>query len=355
MKIGAAISPYQHFGICGCDLPDEIGARHIQFYEDDIDLAKKIGLDVFRTGAEWGLLEPKAGHYDLKWASFFQKYFAYIKERGLELWLTAHHFTNPPWIWKEGGWESKNIVSYFLKYIDFILRNFNKYIDILIIFNEPEIYVYLSYLKGDLPPYGFLAYKHAARAFENIKEAIVSARDLAKSYGVASTFTHPYRKYRAGALLKPLEWILSKMSPSSFKLAEEMDLLAVNFYIVTEISLGDFVNVLEPEALLDLRGRKVAVTEYGIATRNEEIREAYLCKMSHIFREVKPITAIWWSFLHGYEWGLGYKPFFALLDENRRPTRLALKMRKMLEAPPDTCGPIPRRLGLEWRVALEEG
>ena len=22
----------------------------------------------------------------------------------------------------------------------------------------------------------------------------------------------------------------------------------------------------------------------------------------------------WWSFLHGFEWGLGYSPFFALID-----------------------------------------
>ncbi|MGC8582448.1 MAG: family 1 glycosylhydrolase [Thermoproteus sp.] len=353
MKIGAAISPYQHFGICGCDLPDEIGARHIQFFEKDILLAKKIGLDSFRTGIEWALLEPVRGKYSITWLNFFEKYLDYIEGAGLEIWLTAHHFTNPRWIWKEGGWESKNIIKLFLNYIDIILRNFKKYIKFLLIFNEPEIYVYLAYLKGDLPPYGFFAYKHAARAFSNIREAILAARDLAKSYGVPASFTHPYRKYRAKPHLKPLEWVFTKLSPSTLDLAKEMDVAAINFYVVTEVSLGDFRSLLEPEALLELKAPRIAVTEYGIATRNERVRSAYLCEMARVFRKIEPVAVIWWSFLHGYEWGLGYKPFFALIDENRRPTPLALSMRRILEAPPPECGPLPRDLGIEWRMALD--
>jgi beta-glucosidase len=75
--------------------------------------------------------------------------------------------------------------------------------------------------------------------------------------------------------------------------------------------------------------------------------------MARVFRKIEPVAVIWWSFLHGYEWGLGYKPFFALIDENRRPTPLALSMRRILEAPPPECGPLPRDLGIEWRMALD--
>jgi beta-glucosidase len=353
MRIGAAISPYQHFGICGCDLPDEVGARHIQFFERDVSLAKSIGLDLFRTGIEWALLEPASGKYSKTWLNFFERYLSYIKSVGLEVWLTAHHFTNPRWIWREGGWESKVAMKSYLNYIDLILRNYKNYMDFLLLFNEPEIYIYLAYLKGDLPPYGFIAYKHAAKAFNNIKEAILAARDLAKSYGVPVSFTHPYRKYRAKSLLKPLEPIFTKISYSTLDLAKEMDIISINFYIVSEISLGGYRNVLEPEALLELRAPRIAVTEYGIATRNERIRSAYLCEMAHVFRRIEPVAAIWWSLLHGYEWGLGYKPFFALIDENRKPTPLALNMRRMLEAPPPDCGPLPRDLGIEWRTALD--
>jgi beta-glucosidase len=81
MRIGAAISPYQHFGICGCDLPDEVGARHIQFFERDVSLAKSIGLDLFRTGIEWALLEPASGKYSKTWLNFFREVFELYKER----------------------------------------------------------------------------------------------------------------------------------------------------------------------------------------------------------------------------------------------------------------------------------
>ncbi|CCC82158.1 family 1 glycosylhydrolase [Thermoproteus tenax] len=355
MKIGAAISPYQHFGICGCDLPDEEGARHLQFYEEDIRAAKGLGLDVFRTGIEWALIEPQRGFIDKRWADFFARYLNYVKETGLEIWLTAHHFTNPKWIWKIGAWESKEILAHFKNYIEFILINYNRNIDYLIIFNEPEIYVYLAYLRGILPPYGYLAYKHAKRAFDNIREAILEARDIARSYGVRATFTHPYNKYIARNLRhKPVAWILTRLSPTTLDIAREMDIVAVNYYVATEVSFGDFENVLRPELLLDLRKYKIAVTEYGIATRNEAIREAYLCHMSTVFKELAPEAAIWWSLLHGYEWGLGYRPFFALLDERRRPTRLALNMRRILESPPRECGDVPSRMGLEWRISLNE-
>ncbi|MFB6490298.1 MAG: family 1 glycosylhydrolase [Thermoproteus sp. AZ2] len=352
MKIGAAISPYQHFGLCNCDLPDEPGARHIEYFEEDVKRAKAIGLDAFRTGVEWALIEPREEVLDRRWLGFFERYLATIREEGLELWLTAHHFTNPKWVWKIGGWESRDTAKRFLRYIELILQNFYKYINYLIIFNEPEIYVYLAYLKGDLPPHGYLAYRHAGRALENILNVIQAARDVSKSYGVKATFTHPYRKYVGRGPAKLLAYALSKLAPSSLEVAKEMDVLAINFYVVTEVKLGDFRNLLKPEALLALRRHKIAITEYGVATRNEALREAYLCRMAQVFEELRPEAAIWWSLLHGYEWGLGYSPFFALFDEARRPTPLALKMRRIIENPPRACGELPEDLGLEWRAAL---
>jgi beta-glucosidase len=77
--------------------------------------------------------------------------------------------------------------------------------------------------------------------------------------------------------------------------------------------------------------------------------------MARVFAELKPVTAIWWSFLHGYEWGLGYWPFFALVDVDpvtyeRRFTPLAERFREVLLSPPAECKEIVELdMGYEWR------
>jgi len=133
---------------------------------------------------------------------------------------------------------------------------------------------------------------------------------------------------------------------------KEMDYTAVNFYVVGRYDDFALRFVLRPRGLLEVKApTPLAVTEFGIATRNEELRYRYLCAMASVLKEANATAAIWWSFLHGYEWGLGYQPFFALVDvlgTRRVITPLAKVFRTTLENPP-RCVLDEVDLGLEWR------
>ncbi|ABO08056.1 family 1 glycosylhydrolase [Pyrobaculum calidifontis] len=351
MLIGAAVSPYQHFGFCRCDLPDERGAQHFLFYEEDLDIARGIGLDAFRTGVEWGLLEPREAVYDGETVKLFRTYLSSAKSRGLKLWVTLHHFTNPRWVWKWGGWESREVAKRFLSYVDLVARELGDLIDVALIFNEPNTYAYLAYIRGDLPPYGFLAVKHWRRAQAVINAAIAEARDVLKQYGIPTTFTFSYTKIRASPLLRPVTYALEGHR-QYMDMFREMDYTAINYYVVGKFKDLALTYVLEPEELGRVKApTPLAVTEFGIATRDEELRLQYLCAMANIFQRVKPVAVFWWSFLHGYEWGMGYQPFFALVDvvgTTRVITPLAKSFRKVLESPPP-CQLGKLDLGLEWR------
>ncbi|MEM1598461.1 MAG: family 1 glycosylhydrolase [Pyrobaculum sp.] len=353
MLIGAAVSPYQHFGFCNCDLPDERGAYHILFYDEDLELAKAIGLDVFRTGVEWAFVEPREGAYDKEALRLFAQYLSSIRERGLRAWVTLHHFTNPPWVWKHGGWESREVASRFLNYVDLVARELGDWIDVGLVFNEPNMYAFLAYVKGDLPPFGYLSLKHMNKALGVIDEAILQARDVLKSYGISTSFTYSYTKFETKNLVfKPIIWVLNRQNYKYLKMFKEMDYTAINFYVVGRYEDLSLRFVLKPEALLEVKApTPLAVTEFGIATRDHELRARYLCQMSTVFQKIKPAAVIWWSFLHGYEWGLGYQPFFALVDvvgTTRVPTPLARVFKQTLTQP-GRCAAEEIDMGMEWR------
>ncbi|ABL88859.1 glycosyl hydrolase family 1 [Pyrobaculum islandicum DSM 4184] len=356
MQIGAAVSPYQHFGFCKCDMLDEPGAYHILFYEEDFDIAKAVGLDVFRTGIEWAIIEPREGYYDKEALKLFNEYLSSIKRRGIKTWVTLHHFTNPRWVWKYGGWESKDVTRRFLSYVDYVARELGGLIDVALIFNEPSMYTFLAYIRGDLPPYGFMSLKHMRRALSNINETILMARDILKNYGVVKSFTHSFTKFESkNAIFKPIIYFINRLNSKYLAMFKEMDYTSINFYVVGRYEDFSMRFLYRPKSLLEIKPpTPLAVTEFGIATRDEELRYRYLCSMAHVFKEVKPIVAIWWSFLHGYEWGLGYQPFFALVDikgTRRILTRLAKVFRTTLENPP-RCEFVERDAGLEWRWHL---
>ncbi|ACB39666.1 family 1 glycosylhydrolase [Pyrobaculum neutrophilum] len=353
MQIGAAVSPYQHFGFCRCDLPDEPGAHHLLFYEEDLDLARRLGLDAFRTGVEWALVETREGEYNRESIRLFSDYLASIKRRGLKTWVSLHHFTNPRWVWKHGGWESRHVARRFVQYVELVARELGGLIDVALLFNEPNMYTFLAYIRGDLPPYGFLSPRHMRRALENIKRAILEARDVVKSYGVAVSFTHSYTKIESrNIVFKAVSFFLNRQHIEYMQMFKEMDYTSLNYYVVGRYEDLALRFIYRPAALLEVKSpTPLAVTEFGIATRDERTRYSYLCAMAHVLKRAKPVAAIWWSFLHGYEWGLGYQPFFALVDvvgTRRVPTELAKKFRQTLENPPE-CPLEERNAGLEWR------
>lgn len=87
--------------------------------------------------------------------------------------------------------------------------------------------------------------------------------------------------------------------------------------------------------------KPILVTENGLANRDDNQRTAFLIlHLKKLFDAMnldgtKVLGYSWWSFLHGYEWGLEYRPFFALVDvdvndaRKRVPTQTAREYGKV--------------------------
>ena len=73
--------------------------RHVEYVEDDLSLARSIGLQVLRYSAPWHRIEPERGRFQWTW---MDRAMAALQERGIEPIIDlVHHTSFPRWI-KEG-------------------------------------------------------------------------------------------------------------------------------------------------------------------------------------------------------------------------------------------------------------
>ncbi|PSO07917.1 hypothetical protein B9Q04_08340, partial [Candidatus Marsarchaeota G2 archaeon BE_D] len=334
---GACLSDYQHFGRTVCDLPPTDGARHIERFREDFDLAKKLGLSCFRSGVEWSRVEPRQGEFSKDALAFYREYYSELSSRGLKVFATLHHFTNPPWIHGLGGWLSRQVGAEFLKYVEVVVSEIGDKVDYLLLYNEPSIYAYMAYLKGQggLPPYK----KDRSAllvALELIVNTISEAADRVRSAGFKGWvgFTHavPNTKPRPGYSLSARMYSSLARGALFYDVLDELvgavDFVGLDYYTMNYVDGGGQVvaSEIDSKGLTDtllevwLRYRvPIAVTENGFPTRNHSLKTKYL--VDHLVAVAKALEAgvpvfayNWWSFLHGYEWGYEYKPFFALVD-----------------------------------------
>ena len=76
-------------------------------YEEDFDLAKKMGNNAHRFSLEWSRIEYANGKFNLEEMEHYRGLIRALKHRGIEPFITLHHFTNPIWFSDSGAWEQK--------------------------------------------------------------------------------------------------------------------------------------------------------------------------------------------------------------------------------------------------------
>lgn len=126
--------------------------QYYHLYREDLDLLSELEDNAYRFGIEWARVEPRPGEFSEEGIAFYRKLLAGLQERGIEPVVTLHHFTNPTWFAKMGGWEKSSNLSYFREYCRKVVREFAPFVKYWVIINEPTVYVYQGYLEGNWPP-----------------------------------------------------------------------------------------------------------------------------------------------------------------------------------------------------------
>ncbi len=158
-------------------------ANSYEKYHEDAKIAKSLKNNSYRLSIEWARIEPEPNKFDLKAVEHYRKVLINLREQGLTPLVTLHHFTNPVWIAKMGGWENEKVIAEFVNYVRFIVEKLQDLVDIWITVNEPNVYAFKAYDEGSFPPYK-----------KDRKSALRVMANLIKAHGKAYRVIHQIDK-----------------------------------------------------------------------------------------------------------------------------------------------------------------
>ncbi len=147
--------------------------------ESDFNLAAEMGMNALRLSVEWSRIEISPGQIDTKALDRYREMLEGLISRGIEPMVTLHHFSNPIWFENEGGWLSHKAVAYFARFVEQVVTALGEYTTLWCTINEPNVYAYQGFFKGDFPP-----------GAHDFRAAFRVQRNLLKAHGAAYKIIH---------------------------------------------------------------------------------------------------------------------------------------------------------------------
>lgn len=369
---GAATSAYQVEGDnVNCDwwewerrvgLKETSGpaCRHYEYYRKDFDLAKSLNHNAHRVSVEWSRIEPEEGRFSEQEISHYTDVINYLRQLGIEPIVTLHHFTNPLWFARLGGWLNRSAPGYFLRFTEKLINALCDKVRFWVTINEPLVYVYHAYLLGAWPPQerSYLKAKYAA---DNLAVAHIKAyrliHDIYKRKNLSPVFVSIAKNLQ---VFEPCSKDLRDRFCASlrdrtfnYSLIEKLirqeclDFIGINYYTrnLVEIKGWALRNFLldvcgsghsrlkknslgwdiYPQGLLEVLLKlkrynlPVFILENGICTEDDGLRWEFIYEhlenISLAMKEgLKVLGYIYWSLMDNYEWDKGFSPRFGLVS-----------------------------------------
>ncbi|MDD5441332.1 MAG: family 1 glycosylhydrolase, partial [Candidatus Omnitrophica bacterium] len=282
-----------------------------------------------------------------------------LRKRGLEPIVTLHHFTNPVWFSRSGGWLNKKNIDKFVEYALLMVRELNADVTWWIVFNEPMVFLYNGFIEGIWPP-GIKSLKSANKALDNV---------LAAYKIIYNEIKNIYRKIHKNSMVsvakhmvifKPCERGVKWLNAVSAGLRDKLfnyyfldkiiednclDYVAINYYRQQFITFKGFLGAeceggkhhmvrknamgwyVYPHGLYEIISEikrynlPIMITENGTA---EEDQQYYIETLLEHMRALAMAVSegadvrgyMYWSLLDNFEWDKGFSKRFGLIKVN---------------------------------------
>lgn len=152
-----------------------VGIDFYHRYEEDIKLLKSLGLTSFRTSIQWSRLLDQDGNINPAGAEFYHKMLACAKENGMEVFINLYHFDMPTYLFRRGGWESREVVEAYAHYAKQAFTEFADEVKYWFTFNEPIVEPLQRYKDGVWYPF-----------VKDIKRSVVTQYHIALAHALAT-------------------------------------------------------------------------------------------------------------------------------------------------------------------------
>lgn len=328
-----------------------LSTNHYHRFKEDFALAKDLGHTAHRLSIEWSRIEPKPGVIDRDALDHYRQVLQELHHLKIEPIVTLHHFTNPVWVARAGGWTNRATVDRFGRYVDVVMQELGSLSNYWITINEPTVITSLGYVTGYWPPQkksyfkAWTAIRHLVRAHD-LAYHIIHRRYSSAKVGSANNVSDfvPYnRTSPIDQLLKTFAhfWHNQWWLDQTF---DTQDFIGVNYYFhhplrfrwawplqwfepfhVGDKPVSDVGWAIVPSGLgrllewLRNYQRPIIITENGIADHRDAQRSDFirhhLAYVAHAISQGIDVRGyIHWSLMDNFEWREGFDPRFGLID-----------------------------------------
>lgn len=91
-------------------------------FVDDVAVVAALGLSAYRFSIEWARIEPEEGVFNRSALDHYQRCIDACLQRGLKAVVTFHHFTQPLWQARRGGFTDPAFPDHFARYCEHAAR-----------------------------------------------------------------------------------------------------------------------------------------------------------------------------------------------------------------------------------------
>jgi beta-glucosidase len=263
----------------------------------------------------------------------------------VQIMMVLHHFTNPGWFAKLGGWEQERNIELWLDFGKKVIEHFGAYVSQWNTFNEPNVYATYGWVTGFFPPFRIHPLK-AFRVVKNLGTAHNRMYDMLKSsfpnhpVGISHNAVVFDTENMLGHIPKRLsDWWFMEYIPRFF---EKVDFFGMSYYArvshdpmpITFIDTPQKIKQYNlphddmweyhPQGLrtcLDRYWKKyrkpIIITENGVCDESDVLRQQAIIDYAKIVHQaiadgIDIRGYYWWSTWDNFEWHLGLSRKFGL-------------------------------------------
>ncbi len=352
--------------------PEPSGAAcdHWRRWRDDFELFRRLEINSYRFSLEWSRIQPEPGAIDETALEQYRAMLATLHASRIVPVVTLHHFTLPIWVSRLGGFASPKIVDLYAEYVSLVMRRLGDLIPLVVTINEPMVLTVMGYIMGLWPP-GHKRFREAFGVMRHLAESHRAAYHVIKAArpGIQVGISHHQMAFHPWNPSNPMDRAVARLMAQLMNqrfielIGDAQDFLGINYYTrqygrawrgLHPVSarpgrqLTDMGWEIYPVGLAEIirplvrYGRPVVITENGIATSHDPLRQQYLCDhlamVARLQREGVDLRGyFYWSALDNFEWAEGFRPRFGLIavdypTQTRTPRPSAETFRHIIRA-----------------------
>jgi len=347
---------------------------HWMKWREDTELLAEMGMQTYRFGVEWSRLIPEPGQPDEAAIARYRQELELLREKKIVPLLTIHHFGNPMWFERKGGFTKRENLPDFLELVQLVVARFGDLVSDYITINEPNVYATNGFLWGAWPP-GEKTYLGTFKVLSHLCWCHIKAYELIhrlrREMGYSDTkvgFANHVRAFDPKNPKNPWHRLCCKVAKWAFQdvltramslgefrfplknvgklpRGEYSDFNGVNYYTRSTVTgLADGVREnsprndldweLYPEGLircskdlLQILDRPLWVTENGTCDNQDRFRSRYIYDHLKILSESGlPFERYYhWCFCDNFEWIEGNSAKFGLVSVDVQTKKRTVK------------------------------